>query len=70
MKFRSGLSKNKFVTTPELVHRTDFDTRTEAKLAIFEYIAVFYNRWRRHSYLGYISPAEFEAAAITAALAA
>jgi len=54
----------------ELVYRCDFETRAEAKAAIFEYIEVFYNRWRRHSYLGYISPAEFEAAAITAALAA
>jgi len=54
----------------ELVHRSDFATRSEAKSAIFEYIEVFYNRWRRHSFLGYISPAEFEAAAVTAALAA
>jgi putative transposase len=54
----------------ELVHRSDFATRTEAVSAIFEYIEVFYNRWRRHSYLGYMSPAEFEAAAATAALAA
>ncbi len=54
----------------ELVHRCDFETRAEAKAAIFEYIEVFYNRWRRHSYLGYMSPAEFEAAAVTAALAA
>ena len=41
-----------------------------SKFAIFEYVEVFYNRWRRHSYLGYMSPAEFEAAAVTAALAA
>ena len=54
----------------ELVHRSEFETRNEAKSAIFEYIEVFYNRWRRHSYLGYMSPAEFEAAAVTAALAA
>jgi putative transposase len=54
----------------ELVHRSDFETRAEARSAIFEYIEVFYNRWRRHSYLGYMSPAEFEAAAVTAALAA
>ena len=27
---------------------------------IFEYIEVFYNRLRRHSYLGYVSPVEFE----------
>ena len=54
----------------ELVHRSEFETRNEAKSAIFEYIEVFYNRWRRHSYIGYMSPAEFEAAALTAALAA
>jgi putative transposase len=28
--------------------------------AIFEYIEVFYNRQRRHSYLGYLSPDEYE----------
>jgi len=39
----------------------------QARSAIFEYIEVFYNRWRRHSYLGYMSPAEFESAAVTAA---
>jgi putative transposase len=54
----------------ELVHRSDFATRAEARSEVFEYIEVFYNRWRRHSYLGYVSPAEFEAAAATAALAA
>lgn len=30
------------------------------KLALFEYIEVFYNRRRRHSSLGYVSPAEYE----------
>ena len=35
----------------ELVHRSDFVTRAEAKSAIFAYIEVFYNRWRWHSYL-------------------
>jgi transposase InsO family protein len=44
----------------ELIHRGSFRTREEARLAIFEYIEVFYNRQRRHSYLGYLSPAEFE----------
>lgn len=33
---------------------------TEARLAIFDYIEVFYNRIRLHSKLGYKSPAEFE----------
>jgi len=32
----------------------------EAKQSLFNYIEVFYNRRRRHSYLGYVSPVEFE----------
>jgi putative transposase len=44
----------------ELVHDADFATRTEARAAIFEYIEVFYNGQRRHSALGYMSPAEYE----------
>lgn len=44
----------------ELVHHCDFQTRDEARAAIFEYIEVFYNRSRRHQALGYISPAQFE----------
>ena len=32
----------------------------EARASIFEYIEAFYNRVRRHSSLGYVSPAEFE----------
>lgn len=44
----------------ELVYRENFKTRTEAKLAIFDYIEVFYNRERRHSSLGYLSPVDFE----------
>lgn len=34
--------------------------RREAKQAVFEYIEVWYNRQRRHSSLGYLSPAEYE----------
>ena len=44
----------------ELVHHKDYRTRKEAKRDIFDYIEVFYNRQRRHSSLGYLSPAEFE----------
>ncbi len=44
----------------ELVHHEDYQTREEAKASIFEYIEVFYNRQRRHSSLGYQSPAEYE----------
>jgi len=44
----------------ELVYREQFKTRQEAKAKIFEYIEVFYNRQRRHSTLGNISPVDFE----------
>ncbi|MDV5047607.1 MULTISPECIES: IS3 family transposase, partial [Vibrio] len=32
----------------------------EARMGIFEYIEIYYNRNRKHSALGYVSPAEFE----------
>ena len=44
----------------ELVYRRTFTTRDEAKSAIFEYLEGFYNRRRRHSTLGYLSPVEYE----------
>jgi putative transposase len=44
----------------ELTHHEDYQTRAEAKASIFEYIEVFYNQRRRHSSLGYVSPAEYE----------
>jgi transposase InsO family protein len=47
----------------ELVHDADFATREEARAELFEYIEVFYNRIRRHSALGYLSPEEYERAA-------
>ena len=46
----------------ELVHDADFATRAEARAALVEYIEVFYNNQRRHSSLGYVSPAEYEQA--------
>ena len=44
----------------ELVYQQRFVTRQEARRAIFEYVEVFYNRQRRHSVLGYLSPLAFE----------
>jgi transposase InsO family protein len=44
----------------ELIGQRIYRTREEAKAAIFEYIEVFYNRVRLHSYLGYTTPAEYE----------
>lgn len=46
----------------ELVDHEDYQTRQQAKQSLFEYIEVFYNRQRRHSYLGYITPLEYERA--------
>lgn len=40
--------------------RKVFANQEEAKCEIFDYIEVFYNRKRSHSYLGYLSPEEFE----------
>jgi transposase InsO family protein len=45
----------------ELVYHEDYATRAEAKSDIFDWIEVFYNRKRRHSSLGYLSPARYEA---------
>ncbi len=44
----------------ELLGRQAFSNRGAARLAVFEYIEAFYNPHRRHSALGYLSPAEFE----------
>jgi transposase InsO family protein len=44
----------------ELVHGEKYRTRMEARLSIFEYVEVFYNRQRRHSALGYRSPEQYE----------
>jgi len=43
----------------ELVHHCRYATRIEAETSIREYIEIFYNRQRRHSRLGYLSPAVF-----------
>lgn len=45
----------------ELVYQENYANRAQAQASIFEYIEVFYNRKRRHSALGYISPEQFEA---------
>ena len=46
----------------ELVHHVVFLDRASARNAIFEFIEVFYNRQRRHSFLGYLSPIDYETA--------
>ncbi len=44
----------------ELIYAEQYESIEEAKSGIFEYIEIFYNRIRRHSAIGYVSPAEFE----------
>jgi putative transposase len=49
----------------ELVHRQPWPTRRDLSSAVFDYIEAFYNRQRRHSTLGYLSPEEYERGTIT-----
>lgn len=44
----------------ELVYHETFKTKAQASEMIFEYIEIFYNRQRLHSYNNYMSPVEFE----------
>jgi transposase InsO family protein len=44
----------------ELVHRRSWPSRRELTAEVFEYIEAFYNRIRRHSTLGMLSPADYE----------
>ena len=44
----------------ELIYPEQYRSIDEARSGIFEYIEVFYNRIRRHSSIGYVSPAEYE----------
>jgi len=51
----------------ELVYRRSWPTRRELETAVFDYIESFYNRRRRHTTLGMLSPLEFENHALDAA---
>jgi transposase InsO family protein len=42
----------------ELVHRTTFPTKAAARQALFDYVEIFYNRRRRHSGVGFLTPAQ------------
>jgi putative transposase len=59
--FDNAMAESFFATLEtELLDRTLFRNRTEARLAIFDYLEGFYNSRRRHSALGHLSPAEYE----------
>jgi len=66
--YDNALCESFFATLEcELIERSVFRTRDEARLAVFDFVEAFYNRKRRHSALGYLSPAAFERAAEAAA---
>ena len=54
----------------DLLYRRSWPTRADARSAIFEYIEGFYNRERRHSTLGNLSPADYESQHATAVCSA
>jgi putative transposase len=64
--FDNAVAESFFATIKkELVHRQSWPTRRDLGSAVFEYVEAFYNRQRRHSTLGYLSPEEYEQKAIT-----
>jgi putative transposase len=59
--FDNGLAESFFATLQtELLDRTSWATRDQLAQAVFAYIEGFYNPRRRHSALGYLSPADYE----------
>ncbi|MDP9476428.1 MAG: integrase core domain-containing protein, partial [Actinomycetota bacterium] len=59
--FDNALAESFFATLEcELLARQRFPTRNAARLALFDDIEGFYNTHRRHSALGYVSPATYE----------
>jgi putative transposase len=63
--YDNAMAESFFATLEcELLHRRRFKTHAEARIALFEFIEGFYNPRRRHSSLGYLSPAAFETRAL------
>ena len=59
--YDNALAESFFATLEcELVARSRWRTHAEARMAVFDFIEAFYNPRRRHSGLGYLSPAEYE----------
>jgi len=56
----NAVSESFFATLQRELKDADWATRDAARTAVFEYIEVWYNRQRRHSSLGYVSPAVYE----------
>ena len=63
--FDNAMCESFFATLEcELLERSKFKTPSEARRAVFDFIEGWYNPWRRHSALGYLSPAGFERRAL------
>jgi putative transposase len=59
--FDNAMAESFFATLAcELLHRHRFATRTQARVAVFDYLEGFYNPRRRHSALGQLSPTDYE----------
>jgi len=59
--FDNAMAESFFATLEcELIDRSVFENRNQARMAIFDYIEGFYNSWRRHSSVGSLCPNEFE----------
>lgn len=59
--YDNAMAESFFATLEcELLSRSVFRTHAEARAALFDYLEIFYNRRRRHSALGYLSPDAFE----------
>jgi putative transposase len=59
--FDNAVAESFFATLKkELIHGRSWPTKAELRTEVFEYIEVFFNRRRRHSTLGMLSPADFE----------
>lgn len=59
--FDNAMAESFFATLEkELIMKNTFKTRTQARMAVFDYIERFYNPIRRHSSIGNLSPLEFE----------
>jgi putative transposase len=59
--FDNAVAESFFATLKkELIHGRSWPSKAELRTEVFEYIEIFFNRRRRHSTLGFLSPAQFE----------
>ena len=59
--YDNAMAESFFATLEcELIDRSVFENRNQARMAIFDYIEGFYNTWRRHSSIGNVCPVAFE----------